>query len=542
MDWLGDSAEANQTVQLALIKVEATVPITDPTYGGAVVLNPGGPGGSGIDQVLRGGHHVRTIVSAGPDADHATARNFDIIGFDPRGVNNTTPFLSCAPNHLEAARQAIEEDAHGFIDSSDTAFDYIWARKRAWADDCSRRAAAQGIGKHVSTAPVARDIIEIVERHGEWREQEVQRQLSRDNSLTEADKEAIIDRTAYHPLDGVSDSHDYMAAGWTTNLRDTDLTFVKLAEHCWDGGKDHCALWHEDGPAAITETVQATIQDLKDDPIGVASDGHYGPTAVTHADLMKLIRDIVYWPLADFPLTVQILHDLRNRNGTSLRAWTRSQQPPLGEPLSKTCLQDGPYSAACLRGATPSANAAIACSDGWPHRLDEPRERYRRYADRLTAASRLIGASWASIMMPCTAWHARPHWRYDGDFRDGTAHPILFVGNTVDPVTPLSNAFTMARGFEGAGVLHQDSEGHCSYSGLSLCTARAVRAYFQSGVLPGEVGALREVDGWEGWGELCAVDRKPLDGYTRDGVVPLPEGERDRELWEAMVGLNRGWP
>lgn len=41
MDWHHNSAEASKTVELAIIKVEATVPVTDPTYGGAVVLNPG---------------------------------------------------------------------------------------------------------------------------------------------------------------------------------------------------------------------------------------------------------------------------------------------------------------------------------------------------------------------------------------------------------------------------------------------------------------------------------------------------------------------
>lgn len=41
MDWTGSSAEVNKTVELAVIKVEATVPVTEPTYAGAVVLNPG---------------------------------------------------------------------------------------------------------------------------------------------------------------------------------------------------------------------------------------------------------------------------------------------------------------------------------------------------------------------------------------------------------------------------------------------------------------------------------------------------------------------
>lgn len=41
MDWQGNSSEANKTVELAVVKVEAAVPVTDATYGGAVVLNPG---------------------------------------------------------------------------------------------------------------------------------------------------------------------------------------------------------------------------------------------------------------------------------------------------------------------------------------------------------------------------------------------------------------------------------------------------------------------------------------------------------------------
>ena len=68
-------------------------------------------------------------------------QHFDIIGFDPRGVNNTRPSLSCFPDHLAAAAWSIEEDAHGMIGASDTSFDYLWASKRAMAEGCSKRAA-----------------------------------------------------------------------------------------------------------------------------------------------------------------------------------------------------------------------------------------------------------------------------------------------------------------------------------------------------------------------------------------------------------------
>jgi hypothetical protein len=57
----------------------------------------------------------------------------------------------------------------------------------------------QGIAKHVSTAPVARDIIEIIERHGEWREQEAERLLSTHLAgLSQGEKTAIRTRIAHN--------------------------------------------------------------------------------------------------------------------------------------------------------------------------------------------------------------------------------------------------------------------------------------------------------------------------------------------------------
>ncbi|KAK5175454.1 uncharacterized protein LTR77_000593 [Saxophila tyrrhenica] len=577
MDWHGTSEEASKTVELALVKVDALVPITDKNYGGAVVLNPGGPGGSGVGQVLRGGHHVQKILSAGPDADEHTAKYFDIIGFDPRGVNNTRPLFTCFPDHLAAAAWALEEDANGFMDTSDIAFDNVWASKRAMAEGCSKRWAEEGLAKHMDTAPVARDIVEIFERHGEWREKEAKWLLSLPEaaSYSEADREEMAARTKYKPgkemvqywgfsygtilgshlatmypdrihravLDGVADSHDYMAAGWTTNLRDTDMLVAKFAEYCHEGGPGHCAMYHEDGPAVIAGNVQKAMTALKHNPISVSGNSTYGPEIVTDNDLKRLLRDIVYNPLRELPTTAQVMHEILQGSAPTLADWKRKSRPAIGESLSYECERDGPYSASCHTTSQSSmiqweATYGIACTDGSP-RTGETKEEFKQYADKLMASSGLIGAAWASIMLPCTSWHARPHWRYDGNFHNTTAHPILFVGNTFDPVTPLHNAFVMAKGFEGAGVLHQDSEGHCTYASPSMCSGRALREYFQTGTLPGKMGGLED---WEGMGKVCGVDRVPFDGYEKGSTPGLPEGETDRELWEAMVGLNQVWP
>lgn len=510
-------------------------------------------------------------------------------------MNNTRPFLTCFPDHIAAAAWAIEDDARGPMDTSDVAFDNMWASRRALVEGCSKRVAEevsfpnehelcrtlillQGIAKHIDTAPVARDIIEIFERHGEWREQEALRLLASPSitSVSNEERESILERTKYRPgaelvqywgfsygtilgatlsamfpdrikravLDGVADSHDYMAAGWSTNLRDTDKLYPKLAEYCYDGGPENCALWDETGPAAISSKVDEAVSVLRSNPVSMTGNDTTGPEVVTLADLKRFIRLMVYHPLKDLPQTAQILSELLNGNAETLADWKRQQRPiSLGQPVSKQCTKDGPYSASCHSSGGQSmvqweATYGIACTDG-TSRLQETKEEFREYADKLIAQSSLIGAGWASIMLPCTAWHARAHWRYEGDFRNKTAHPILFVGNTLDPVTPLHNAFVMAEGFDGAGVLHQDSEGHCTCGSVSMCSGRAIREYFQSGTLPGRSG---ELEGWSGVGSVCRPDRVPFDGYGKGSMPDVPEGESDSMLWNALVGLNQNWP
>lgn len=101
------------------------------------------------------------------------------------------------------------------MDSSDIAFHNMWAFTRAEAESCSQRAVenvspqfnmmipelttSQGIGMHMNTAPVATDIIEIFERHGEWREAKAARLVKTMGATSETEKQEIRARTAYQP-------------------------------------------------------------------------------------------------------------------------------------------------------------------------------------------------------------------------------------------------------------------------------------------------------------------------------------------------------
>ena len=57
------------------MRLPAAVPSTSDAYRGPILLNPGGPGNSGVNLVLLAGELLQKIV--GPE--------FDIVGFDPRG-------------------------------------------------------------------------------------------------------------------------------------------------------------------------------------------------------------------------------------------------------------------------------------------------------------------------------------------------------------------------------------------------------------------------------------------------------------------------
>jgi hypothetical protein len=59
-----------------MVQVHLRVPRDSPDYHGPILVNPGGPGGSGVDLVLKAGPLLSTILGPG----------FDIIGFDPRGM------------------------------------------------------------------------------------------------------------------------------------------------------------------------------------------------------------------------------------------------------------------------------------------------------------------------------------------------------------------------------------------------------------------------------------------------------------------------
>ncbi|GIJ79109.1 TAP-like protein [Micromonospora phaseoli] len=120
------------TIELALAKR----PATDPAVRrGSLIVNPGGPGGSGVDSAL--------WASYGDEL----RRHFDIVGFDPRGVARSSPIMCTLDRILDLPSEPI---------TTPGSFAAMATASRALADDC--RANSGPVFDHVDTLQVIRDI------------------------------------------------------------------------------------------------------------------------------------------------------------------------------------------------------------------------------------------------------------------------------------------------------------------------------------------------------------------------------------------------
>jgi pimeloyl-ACP methyl ester carboxylesterase len=127
-------------ITLALSEIPATAPPAQRQ--GDLLVNPGGPGGSG--------RSLAAVVAYGLDPQ--VASQYNIIGFDPRGVGASVPALHCDPSFFSGVRP-------NYIPATARAETVLESRARAYAADCERRFG--WLLPYMTTEDVARDLDSI---------------------------------------------------------------------------------------------------------------------------------------------------------------------------------------------------------------------------------------------------------------------------------------------------------------------------------------------------------------------------------------------
>jgi pimeloyl-ACP methyl ester carboxylesterase len=137
---------SGKKIQLALSEVPATVPAAQRQ--GILLVNPGGPGGSGLA--------TASFVAQG--LDPAVSSQYDIIGFDTRGVGSSVPALHCDPGFFAHTRP-------DYIPANAAAERVLVGRARAYAAACQRRFG--WLLPYMTTANMARDMDQIRQAMGQ---------------------------------------------------------------------------------------------------------------------------------------------------------------------------------------------------------------------------------------------------------------------------------------------------------------------------------------------------------------------------------------
>ena len=468
-----------KTITVALKKL----PSTSSSPRGSVFLNPGGPGGSGISLInAQAGLYTSGGLSG-------VLENYDVIGFDPRGIGQSTPITCWSPDDVQAIMAGRAEAPSQLTPGSATD---IVAKGSREAAACQKYTEVPEILDHMDTRSVARDM-------------DVMRALVGDRDLNffgysygtylgAVYTELFPDNVGRVVLDSAMDptlsrqeAFEGDAAAGEQILR----TYIE-SQHGQAG-------FPLSGTTDEAVSRLATFLDgLDAKPLTVSDGGD----PVDRAEATTAIRTLVVaspenWPL----LTEGLTQAMSSHDGTTLMKNAESlsggEESPGTEEQTVELLQSVyAFSANRCLDFPDTGNQA-----SWDAALSSYRRDYPVFHPLLPQHDAY-----------CHGWgHTSKTKPVDVDV-DAT-NPVLVVGILHDPQTPYAWSKALVSRLRNSHLLSVDMYGHGA-TGANSCTTTKVNDYFVKGALPSD-------------GEVCAANPKPQAGEeTPAGVAHPAGGER----------------
>ncbi|MGW0364005.1 alpha/beta hydrolase [Streptomyces sp. NPDC002990] len=435
----------SRTIDLAISRMKSENPAK---RHGAMLLNPGGPGGSGLDLPLMMNQLMPKDVR----------EQYDLIGFDPRGVGASTP-VTCG---LTDAEQLTERPYRPETFPSDVA----WAR--TVADKCREKSGA--VLPHITTRNTARDMDVIRAVLGERKISYVG--YSYGTYLGAVYSQMFPARTDRFVLDSGVDPQRIWRGMFQVWATEAEPAFARWTQ--WTAERSGEFQLGET-PKAVSDTFWALVARADREPIEFEGQKFTG-------DDIRTARALFFYPAQAAPVIV------------ALKAAAEGKPQPAGSavPDVKKLLADvradGP---GAVRRAGPAADPAsdngtaafwsVVCGDTgvWPRYT----EQYERDAVKDKAKYPLYG-DFASNVKPCAFWQ-RP---VEAATPMKTRADVLTVQNEWDSQTPLVSGQGLHRALKGSRmVVAAGGEGHGVYLiDPASCANAPVNAYLTTGRLPDE--------------------------------------------------------
>ena len=459
-----------QTITVALKKLSST----SSSPRGSVFLNPGGPGGSGISLI-----NAQAELYKSGDLSEVLA-NYDVIGFDPRGVGQSTPITCWTPEDVQAILAGQAEVPFSPLTPGSAAD--IVAQGSREATACEEHTEVPEILDHMDTRSVARDM-------------DVMRALVGDKDLnylghsygtylgavyTELFPDNIgrvVLDSAMDPTMARQDPMEGDAAAGEQSLRTYIESQQGQAGFPLSGTTDE----------AVAQ-LAAFLDGLDANPLTVSD-------AVAPLDRAKAVNAIGKlvnsspdkWPL----LTEGLSQAMNAHDGTTLKTNAESVSGNSAPPTTEKQVVEQ------LRGLKVfSANRCLDFPDtgneaSWDTALASYHHDYPVFHSALPQTDAF-----------CHGWgHTSKTKAVDVDVE--ATNPVLVVGILHDPYTPYPWSHALVSRIRNSHLLSVDMYGHVA-TGKNSCATAKIGDYLVNGTLPSD-------------GEVCAADPEPQAGGGEKG-------------------------
>jgi pimeloyl-ACP methyl ester carboxylesterase len=391
---------------------------------GSMLVNPGGPGFGG------------TFLAEDAESyfGGALIETFDIIGWDPRGTGESTPFVDCIDNYDDyfaadpTPKTAAEKTA--LVDAT-----------RLFSEECEKNSGE--ILPYISTNNTVRDMDAIRAALGE--EKITYFGFSYGSELGATWVTMFPTTVRAVVLDGATDPNaDYMQSG-LDQAKGFDAQFQEFLKQC---SADKTCAFHNKGDAE--GAYDKLIEQLDARPLVVSKDRAAVNQAVAFTAISEAMYSSTMWSELETALA-----DAQKGKGAGLLA------------LNDQYYQrkyDGTYG-----NELEAFNAILCLDDPGPQTVAES----DAYIPKFEAAAPRLARGFTGGY-GCVFWKAKPDLRIK--ITGKGAGPVVVIGTTGDAATPLASSRKMAAALEDGRLIVVTANRHTGY-GENTCVTDAVNKY-----------------------------------------------------------------
>jgi len=420
------------TLDLALARKKSTGSADERI--GSLVMNPGGPGGSGLE----------FLANASMAFPSSLTDRFDLVSFDPRGVGESDP-VRCLDDDQK------DEQLEGDLSPDDDA-----ERAHSEAQQAELRKGCEtrnpDLVTHMSTADVAADMDRIRAAVGDEKLNYLGYSYGTAIGATYAAKfpaniRAMVLDGSVSPSASVADQAMVQATGF-------ERTLGNFVTTC-DADKS-CAL-APDTAAAI----ESTRRSLEEKPVEVKTGA--GTRTLT-SDLFDYGLATALYDTSTWGPTAKAIKNIRSGGAKTILALVDRQT---GRQA------DGGYD------NSSDAQTMVNCADQNDHLTEE---QARVEEEKIRSAAPNFGGLLGAGLTGCNDWPA-PAEPTPAPSAVG-APPILVIGTVGDPATPYEWAQEMSAALTGSVLLTYEGDGHTAFLRGGPCIEDAVVDYLVDLTLP----------------------------------------------------------